>query len=640
MWIPRKLKIEKFLSHEKSEFIFHQGQATMIYGLNEDDEGQESNGSGKSAIIEGIAVALTADPFRKVNMADMIMNGEDSCEIIFELINTIDDLVMKIERKFYRSKNKPSEIHLWLDGDEIKLSSVDEKNKYILELLDVPKEDLINYFIVSKDKYTSFFHTGDVKKKEIIARFSGANILSGVEKLVSRDIDLIDSEVIELDKKKSNLYGKIDVYSDQLDELEKIDFEEEKKSTIGEFENMIFHQKKNIEKVEEESKTVQLKIDELKEKSRLLKESLQKFKVIDYSKEIGALSEELKRYEMEQKDIRNSLSEAEDLYAQASRNIKGSVKCPKCHHEFSISDSSVSIEEAREVVEEVTLLRSELEIEIKTYREKINKTQRDIQEYQDKVRSHESTKLSIERDFNGVEREIETLVTRLYSFDNQKKRHNQEILTIEAHIEATKKEVFDQSKITSLLEKIEELNKEVKVIEDQILDKHQEKTTIDRWNYLFKKFQSHLANNAVQSIESYTNYYLENIKSDLNVSLDGFKVKADGKLSEKITATVLRNGINCGLFDKFSGGEKVRIDICCILALQKLINLNSSSGGLDLLCLDEIIESVDGLGAENILYALNGINQTIEVITHTNFSKSYPNIITVRKKNQISEILS
>lgn len=640
MWIPRKLKIERFLSHEKSEFVFHQGQATMIYGLNEDDEGQESNGSGKSAVIEGIAVSLTANPFRDVNMVDMIMNGEDSCEVNFELINTIDDLTMNIERKFYRSKNKSSEVHLYLNKEEEKLSSVDEKNKYILELLDIPKEDLINYFIVSKDNYTSFFHTGDVKKKEIIARFSGANILNGVEKLVSRDVDLIDSEIAELDKKKSSFYGKIEVYSDQLDELEKVDFEEERKGKVSNFEKTILYQKESIKRVDEESKGVQLQVDELKKKSQLLNESLQKFKVIDYSKEIDVLSKELKQHELEQKDVRSSLSEAEDLYAQASKNIKGSVKCPKCHHEFSISDSSVDIKEAREIIEEVTLLKSELEVEIQAFREKINKTQREVQEYQDKIRLHESSKLSITREFNSVEREIENLETKLCSFDNQKKRCNQEILSIEAQIEATKKEIFDQSKTTSLLERIEVLNKEAKVVDETILEKHQEKATIDRWSYLFKKFQSHLANSAVQSIESYTNYYLENIKSNLNISLDGFKVKADGKLSEKITATVLRNGINCGLFDKFSGGEKVRIDICCILALQKLINLNSKSGGLDLLCLDEIIESVDGLGAESILYALNGLNQTIEVITHTNFSKSYPNVITVRKKNQISEILS
>jgi DNA repair exonuclease SbcCD ATPase subunit len=111
-------------------------------------------------------------------------------------------------------------------------------------------------------------------------------------------------------------------------------------------------------------------------------------------------------------------------------------------------------------------------------------------------------------------------------------------------------------------------------------------------------------------------------------------------LREKITSNILRDGFQEGSFFKFSGGEKSRIEIATISGLQQLINFNTNSGGLDILMIDEILESVDGKGIQLIAKSANKLNKTIGLITHVNVpSESDYKIVTIEKRNQISKII-
>jgi len=76
MWIPKKLSLYNFLSYREQEFEFVNGQATLIRGINKDDDGQESNGSGKSSLIEAISYSLLGSSLKKTNDVDLIFNGE------------------------------------------------------------------------------------------------------------------------------------------------------------------------------------------------------------------------------------------------------------------------------------------------------------------------------------------------------------------------------------------------------------------------------------------------------------------------------------------------------------------------------------------------------------------------------------
>lgn len=101
----------------------------------------------------------------------------------------------------------------------------------------------------------------------------------------------------------------------------------------------------------------------------------------------------------------------------------------------------------------------------------------------------------------------------------------------------------------------------------------------------------------------------------------------------------MRDGIDCGSFDKFSAGERARVELATILAMNNLTNSSCDNGkGLDLLVLDEILEAVDEQGLRNIFNALNQLKITSLVVSHGNIAENYPYKIVVNKLNGTSFI--
>ena len=89
-----------------------QGEATLIFGNNLDNDSQNSNGSGKSALIEAIAIALTGEPLRKVNVDEIINDTQDEAAICAILSNDALESQLTINRKL--SRKQPQAIQVLL----------------------------------------------------------------------------------------------------------------------------------------------------------------------------------------------------------------------------------------------------------------------------------------------------------------------------------------------------------------------------------------------------------------------------------------------------------------------------------------------------------------------------------------------
>ena len=112
-----------------------------------------------------------------------------------------------------------------------------------------------------------------------------------------------------------------------------------------------------------------------------------------------------------------------------------------------------------------------------------------------------------------------------------------------------------------------------------------------------------------------------------------------GKIRDKISISLIRDGVDCGSFDKFSEGEKARVNLANILAMHKLTNVNCAEGrGLDLLVLDEILDATDESWLANIFEALNSLQITSLVVSHGNIAENYPYKLVVNKQNGVSFI--
>ena len=155
----------------------------------------------------------------------------------------------------------------------------------------------------------------------------------------------------------------------------------------------------------------------------------------------------------------------------------------------------------------------------------------------------------------------------------------------------------------------------------------------------FTEFKTHLANTKIDALSHITNEFLEAIGSDIRIAFSGFTVLKSGKIRDKISISLIRDGVDCGSFDKFSEGEKARVNLANILAMHKLTNVNCDDDkGLDLLILDEILEATDEQGLSNIFDALNQLQITSLVVSHGNIAEGYPYKTVVNKLNGVSYI--
>lgn len=656
MWKPEYIKIKRLGPHIDSEYSF-QGVAKLIQGLNKDDEGQESNGAGKSILAEAIAIVLAGTTFRGIRIVELINDDYEDCEIEFKLNNKYLDKSVKITRLFTRKGVQKISVILNPDGqspkrEDIKKAGVGEYDAYILELIGISKEDLFNYFIIHKDTFIPFFIANDEKKKETIARFSGASLLKGIEWDIKLDIGVFVKHISNFETEKSRAEGKLEVYKNSLEKVKDEDLEKIKKETIQSINNLIQGHENNI---------TELYLDESELKVTL--EVVQNIILINNNR-IGGLvnptcikGAELAQELKEGKDLKALIQEVQteqdfkklglmERKREYLVKLADIIECPKCHYKFSFQDKDLNIEE------------------VKT---KSNQTDVDIDEVTQLIISKKEELSELDLAIKEIEAEIHKLdiksgkfkmlliylTNHIKYFESKKKGISDQLVQIpkdikeqEDAIEKNKKEI-DRIKKEGVKSQKEELERSIKFEEEtisgftkKIIETQQKKNEKEEWIDLFKRFDSYLANEVLKSIEGFTNFYLNKFHSNLNVLIEGYKLLADGKtLREEIDTFIIKNGSVRGKYRRFSNGERTRVFLANIVAIQKLINLSSPTGGLDLLLLDEIMESLDTKGLINIMNCLKELEQTIEVVTLNTSENIYPFTSIVVKENGISKFI-
>jgi len=215
MWNFLGLTAKNIFSYEEVEYTFANDICTLLVGVNH-DKGKRSNGSGKSSIFEIITIGLTGSGLRDIKNADIIRNGESSGELSLFLENTFLDRTMQIN--WFLSTKESQKCQIFIDGEEQKqLVDINDKKKFIWQQLGVSKEDFFNYYLISKGHYKSFFESSDGDRKDIINRFSKANIIENADPLIEADIKESEKQINALQVQISNIEGQIAILQSQVD---------------------------------------------------------------------------------------------------------------------------------------------------------------------------------------------------------------------------------------------------------------------------------------------------------------------------------------------------------------------------------------------------------------------------------------
>jgi DNA repair exonuclease SbcCD ATPase subunit len=574
MYQPRSLELINFGSHTHTKFDFPNSQTTLLTGVNETNEGQKSNGSGKSFILEGLSYALLGSSLRKVKDKELVQDANTKATIVLVMENKVTNYSLSITRHIY-SNTKSGE--LIIEGEN-NITSVNEGNQFILDKLGLTRDDILNYFLLSKERYTSFFSSSDTAKKELINRFSKAD-------QIQIPIDSCDDDIKHYQSEVNSYQRDIDTNKARLEGFQEVDNTE-----------MIFSIKKENESLREAINLLEIEI------------ANQEYFLTPTKEVIDELKDASKSHEPKIREISDLLEEYERTKADIDKHLRSSVECPNCQHTFSLKDDKYSLSEAKEMYPVIEESIKDLIVERKLAKEDQQKVEIDLRTYRG---------------------DLQELELKIRNLNNEKANHSRMIANNDKRIEILSKPITNKSA---------EIELNISALEGMLRKSQENLSLATEWKLRFVRFKGYLANRSLSNIQSHSNFYLQKLGSDLTVEITGFTLVNNGKeIREKINTVVYRNGSEAS-FSRFSGGERARIEIAIILAMQRIINQSSGNNGLDLICIDEILESLDSLGIELIVKALNKLQLNVLFISQLGMEANYEHTLVVKKINGESEI--
>ena len=427
-------------------------------------------------------------------------------------------------------------------------------------------------------------------------------------------------------------------------------------------------------------------------------DAFEKFKVqyTDFVTHYGDKCEEYStRLQEIEKTLRSLASRLEELRRkrrvisvgidELSNKLAGSITCPKCGHEFLVAQPNFDIEAGTKELRLRQQQLSEINGNIEAEQNSTEETEMQQSKLNSERRTLDSDRSRWEQELSDHERAVCSATSEVERAEHNRKRTKAEVAAMQDEIDSIRRKAFDEffgnidernaalsrerrkivedirsaeCAIETLQETIREVNemaaedltlslrKTLEQEKQRSMETAKRKFKVDDkvralevQRERFVQFKTYLANTKIEALSRITNEFLIGIGSDIRIRFDGYTVLKSGKVREKISISLLRDGVDCGSFGKFSAGEAARVNLATILAMQKLVNANcDDEKGLDLLVLDEILEAVDEAGLSSMFDALNALGGTVLVVSHGNVAEGYPHKLVITKENGESRI--
>lgn len=615
-----------------------------------------------SSMQQAVYFAITGNNYRSSVDKKLIRRGEKEAKVLLDIECPIRKETLSIERILPLKGS--SKLNVSLNGKPVELATVKDGNNYILSWIAISPEDLKSYFLICKEYYKSFFKSSNTDKLALISRFINYDFLDGAKDIIQKELDILSSQKLAIQSKKDRAEGSIEALKQVIEDAANFDFEADKLFRIEKREGMIKSLKEEIDsfryEISRADKSIKENNSALEELEDLLKEEEKKKDCLPSTKEIQETIESVKKELGEAKANQNEVLEMkeelskihDDLKVSLRKvlvNLSGAITCPKCKHKFlTLKDTTLEQEEKKkvkigkqekEVVSEMETLDESLKeyedlissfIQIKNEQEdEIDKIRQSAQEINTSIYKINDDIESIKSTISSLERKKKTLSEKIESNMSDIKDNEKQIKEIKKE-KATKVDASSQEKqIEDTMLSIAGYDKELSDL-DALLFKKKE------WIGRFKSFKMYLALEQLKNIQSRANNILKAENSDLRILIEGFKTKADGDIKEEITPYVVRD--EAENFWYYSGGERARVEIALIIAIQNMINETNKWGGLQFLSIDEITEGLSKESLYDVIEALEFIQYPILVTTHISNENASCKTLKIVKENGVSRI--
>lgn len=548
-----EINIRGFKSFGNNETIFkfniEKGELILLQG---------SNGAGKSSFISAIDYTLygkckgTKKKWATLSTLPNRINNELQNRIKFISGGTEVEIIRGI------NPNTLKLIENGIENDRAGKANIDEK---IENYIGMDIETFKSFISMSINDFKNFISLSNEEKQLLLDKLFNLEVINILNQILK---DLNKANKLQLTRYDSEISTLNDSISSIQRSIEKA-IEKEKLNIQSEIDTI----KQQMEDRKGEYQSLKEKVEKIKQKENELKSELDKEK-----EQYINLNAEIKSA---QKDI--------DLY--------DSGKCPTCGTDFDTDHFHNLKDVLIEKKKSVESIRTEIENNIKSIREKQTKLQ--------------SIAETTTKSFNDITYLLKNYKSQIDKLQLQKDRESGQSSTNVSEFENTIKELESKKEVSSDYQSI-----------------CKEKETY--YKELTKVFgEDGVKKSIISGIIKPINHFInENVKK-MNLP---FQVQLD----ETFTAQIKQFGGPIE-HDSLSTGETKKINISILIAYLKLIRTKKH---INILFLDEIFSSIDIEGCEDILNLLksfaNDYNINIFVVHHAILNQEiFDRIISINK---------
>lgn len=625
-----KFTFKNFLSFEEGSVDFSNKGLTLIMGENYDIEYGSSNGSGKSAIFDSVVWCLFDSTCRGIASDSVVRaNSNSGCSVTGEI--QIDEKIYTITR--YRKHSKHGNtVKLFCGKDDISGMTVKDTQEKIERLIGMSYKTFVTSCMFGQNLMDLFSRATDKERKEILESVVDTKDYSEVLQITRDSIRKLKFKVAEyqhaLDVVQAQIGSKMSSAKS---------FEQSIKEAAQRAEDQRAQIQSQIKKIEMSVSKEDLDgaLGQAQERAMLLQDAV--------SKDTG--SEQAAQDALA--DIIKVQGDSRVKVLGMERNIKETEKrisnihglgsaCPTCEQGIPDSHKGKIETELKENLADLTEILAEHYEEHSRLTNAYDAAKINVEEVQARERKLRS-------DFFNAGKEV-GIIKESISIRNRSKK-DIELLETKMTIIASDTSSYEES-LNTIYKEIDELKIKIPEIEDQIQSASMLIPYLEYWETAFGDtgIRSFLFDSCMPILNERANYYSQELTSgSIQLEFSSQSALKSGKVRDKIAFSAV-NSYGASAYDGNSGGEKRRIDVCVMLALQYLMRHNSKVT-CNALFFDEVFDNLDAEGCVKVLEILareldESALESIFVISHNDSLKSlFLNRIIVSKKNGISKII-
>jgi len=610
------------------------------------------NGSGKSSIFDAVTFALFGQVTKKITLPEIVNEKSDQdCKVTLEFQVGKDTYYIERYRKHrkyyddaYLFKNGKDKEHL------ISKSNKTDTQELIESIIKFNYKSFVNAVMMSQESVSSFIDADPAKKKEIIENILQINVMTKYHWIAQRkrqqlgkDIELLDRETLQMEnnlggvkqsmtdyvksckKQKTEAEAKIEKFKLQLQEIENTDIEDELKKI------------KTSQRLAKEIEQKHISEQSLQDKIKTFKreyENIESTK-IEYLSFIDTNSSMIKKNESEIKRIQKS---HETLSLQVEEVKSNPEKCPLCKNEINEHDHRMWVQEKQEELSHIQDNINEKERQQESLRSKIKEWQDKIEEVDIALQETNSKIAKIKQEIDLLQKEIKNIEIPKTMDEAELKELESKKKELEIKIQELKtKEFIDISYLESLEKQARNIEEEYKKNKKDLKEKQKKYLIMEWWEQSFSSKKKSMKSWCINNIVGYFN---ARIKFYMDRFFDGqIQVQMDNELNESITRKDKDR-----TFGQFSGGQKRRLNLSILFALNSLVKANISTK-INIMFLDEILSNyLDDKGVSTVLELLEEMKdqgETAFIVEHRDSFKDYPSFEPIKvylDNNEFSHI--